>query len=142
MIPLPINILLVDDDKVDVMAVKRALRDLAIENPVQVAENGLEALDWLRGDNGRAKLGARCLVLLDLNMPRMGGLEFLTEIRRDPALRRTLVFVMTTSAAEEDRARAYDRNIAGYIIKQRFGQSFLDTVSMLKNYWQVIAFPA
>ena len=142
MIPQPVTILLVDDDKVDVMAVKRALRHLNIDNPVQVAQNGLEALEWLRGENGRPKLDSPHLVLLDLNMPRMGGLEFLAEIRADSALHRTLVFVMSTSAAEEDRCRAYDQNIAGYIIKQRFGQSFLDALNMLQNYWRVVAFPA
>ncbi len=69
-----------------------------------------------------------CLVLLDLNMPRMGGIEFLDELRRDPLLRRTLVFVMTTSSAEEDRVRAYDRNVAGYIMKHRPGETFLEAI--------------
>jgi len=81
-------------------------------------------------------------VLLDLNMPRMGGIEFLAELRADPSLRRTIVFVMTTSAAEEDRLRAYEKNIAGYVVKHRLGQSFLESISMLEHYWRVIEFPA
>jgi CheY-like chemotaxis protein len=137
-----VHILLVDDDKVDVMAVKRAFRELKIANPVVVAGNGIEALERLRGHNGYEKVPPPCLVLLDLNMPRMGGLEFLEELRRDEALRGTLVFVMTTSSAEDDRARAYDKNVAGYVLKHRPGQSFLEAIRMLEHYWRVIEFPA
>jgi CheY-like chemotaxis protein len=137
----PLTILLVDDDKVDVMAVKRSFRELKIANPVVVAHNGIEALDRLRGQNGHPKVQSPCLVLLDLNMPRMGGVEFLDRLRRDEALRSTLVFVMTTSGAEEDRARAYNMNIAGYVLKHRPGQSFLEAISMLEHYWRVIEFP-
>ena len=137
-----VNILLVDDDKVDVMAVKRSFRELKIANPVIEARNGIEALDYLRGRNGREKVSSPCLVLLDLNMPRMGGIEFLAELRRDDDLRSTLVFVMTTSAAEDDRTRAYQKNVAGYVLKHRPGQSFLEAISMLEHYWRVIEFPA
>src|ERR1700722_9344510 len=136
-----VTILLVDDDKIDAMAVRRSFRDLHIANPVIEARNGIEALDCLRGENGSARVPSPCLVLLDLNMPRMGGIEFLDELRRDPLLHRTLVFVMTTSAAEEDRMRAYDKNVAGYVLKHRVGQSFLDSISMLEHYWRVIEFP-
>jgi CheY-like chemotaxis protein len=136
-----LTVLLVDDDKVDVMAVKRSFRELKIANPVVEAHNGIEALDRLRGHNGYQKVPSPCLVLLDLNMPRMGGVEFLDKLRRDEALRRTLVFVMTTSGAEEDRARAYNMNIAGYVLKHRPGQSFLEAISMLEHYWRVIEFP-
>jgi CheY-like chemotaxis protein len=136
-----LTILLVDDDKVDVMAVRRSFRELKIANPVIEAHNGIEALDRLRGQNGHQKVPSPCLVLLDLNMPRMGGVEFLNKLRRDEALRSTLVFVMTTSGAADDRARAYDMNIAGYVLKHRPGQSFLEAISMLEHYWRVIEFP-
>jgi CheY-like chemotaxis protein len=139
--PKTLTILLVDDDKVDVMAVKRSFRELKIANPIVEARNGIEALDRLRGQNGHQKVPSPCLVLLDLNMPRMGGVEFLNKLRRDEALRSTLVFVMTTSGAEDDRARAYDMNIAGYVLKHRPGQSFLEAISMLEHYWRVIEFP-
>jgi CheY-like chemotaxis protein len=136
-----VHILLVDDDRVDVMAVKRSFRELKIANPVTEARNGIEALEHLRGENNREKVPSPCLVLLDLNMPRMGGIEFLEELRRDEELRGTLVFVMTTSSAEDDRARAYDKNVAGYVLKHRPGQSFLEAVGMLEHYWRVIEFP-
>jgi CheY-like chemotaxis protein len=137
-----VTILLVDDDKVDVMAIKRSFRDLKITNPVIVANDGLEALERLRGQNGYDKVPTPHLILLDLNMPRMGGIEFLAELRDDPALRRTLVFVMTTSKADADRNHAYDKNIAGYVLKHRAGEHFLSSMSMLKEYWRGIEFPA
>jgi len=137
----PATILMVDDDKVDVKALKRALRELKIANPVVEAANGIEALEYLRGENGREKIAPPCLVLLDLNMPRMTGIEFLAELRADPALRRTLVFVMTTSAAEDDRMQAYDKNVAGYVLKHNPGQSFLDSINKLECYWRIVEFP-
>jgi len=136
-----VTILLVDDDEIDVMAVKRSFAELKIANPIVEAHDGIEALAILRGEDGFDQLAQPVLVLLDLNMPRMGGLEFLDELRRDAGLRRSLVFVMTTSAAEEDRVRAYDKNVAGYVLKHRPGQSFLDAISMLRHYWRVIEFP-
>jgi CheY-like chemotaxis protein len=105
------------------------------------AHNGIEALEHLRGQNGREKIPTPHLVLLDLNMPRMGGLEFLDELRDDDELRNTIVFVMTTSAAEEDRARAFNKNVAGYVLKHRSGQSFLEAIAMLEHYWRVVEFP-
>jgi CheY-like chemotaxis protein len=135
------SILLVEDDKIDAMAVKRAFRELKIGNQVIEAGNGIEALEYLRGENGRPKPAAPCLVLLDLNMPRMGGIEFLDELRRDAILRSTLVFVMTTSNAEEDRMRAYGFNVAGYVLKHRAGQSFLEAIEKLDSYWRLIELP-
>jgi CheY-like chemotaxis protein len=135
-----VTILLVDDDKVDAMAVKRSFRELKIGNPVIEAHNGIEALQHLRGENGYEKVSEPLLILLDLNMPRMGGIEFLEELRRDPVLHSTLVFVMTTSAAEEDRRLAYQKNVAGYVLKNRLEQSFLEAIGMLEHYWRVIEF--
>jgi CheY-like chemotaxis protein len=136
-----VTILAVDDDTVDLMALKRSFRDLKIANPIIEAHDGIEALNYLRGENGREKLPAPWMILLDLNMPRMGGIEFLDELRRDPALRRSLVFVMTTSSAEEDRVRAYDRNVAGYIMKHRPGETFLEAINTLKAYWRILELP-
>jgi CheY-like chemotaxis protein len=135
-----VNVLVVDDDRVDTLAVRRSFRKLNITNPIIAAKDGIEALEHLRGENGHQKMRSP-LVLLDLNMPRMGGIEFLGEIRRDPLLRRTLVFVMTTSSAAEDQARAYDRNVAGYILKYRAGECFEDAIAMLKKYWETVEFP-
>jgi CheY-like chemotaxis protein len=136
-----ITVLLVDDDTVDVVAIRRSFWQLKIANPLIVARNGIEALDILRGDNGHEKLEAPYLILLDLNMPRMGGIEFLDELRRDPVLRRTLVFVMTTSAADEDRECAYEKNIAGYVVKPVSGEGFTAAISALESYWRAIEFP-
>lgn len=136
-----VTILLVDDDTVDTMAVKRSFRALKIANPVIEAHNGVEALEHLRGQKGREKIAAPCLVLLDLNMPRMNGIEFLGELRGDPSLRRVVVFVMTTSSDKEDVMQAYGKNIAGYVLKHQVGQSFLDAINMLEHYWRVIEFP-
>jgi CheY-like chemotaxis protein len=141
MMSRPVTILLVEDDAVDTMAVKRAFRELKIANPVIEAHNGIEALQCLRGENGHEKVSGPLLILLDLNMPRMGGIEFLQELRDDPLLRRTLVFVMTTSAADQDRRQAYEKNIAGYILKHRPEESFLEAIRALERYWQTIEFP-
>jgi CheY-like chemotaxis protein len=136
-----VNILLVEDDDVDVMAVKRALKELRIANPLHRASDGIEALELLRGGNGQKKLTQPVIIMLDLNMPRMGGLEFLDALRADPDLKRSVVFVMTTSAAEEDRIRAYNKCIAGYVLKHSPAHTFLEAVTMLKNYWRIIEFP-
>jgi CheY-like chemotaxis protein len=136
-----ITILLIDDDAVDVIAIRRSFWQLKIANPLVVARNGLEALDLLRGDNNHPKLEAPYLVLLDLNMPRMGGIEFLDQLRRDPVLRRTLVFVMTSSTAVEDRERAYEKNIAGYVMKPEPGDGFAAAIGALEGYWRAIEFP-
>lgn len=136
-----VTILLVDDDIVDIMAVKRSFRQLKILNPLVEAHNGIEALQRLRGENGYEKVPNPCLVMLDLNMPCMGGLEFLDELRSDDQLRATVVFVLTTSTIDEDRIRAYDRNVSGYVLKYRPGETFLDAISMLEAYWRVVEFP-
>ena len=136
-----VTILLVDNDAVDVMAVKRTFRELKIANPVVEAHDGIDALERLRGENGYQKVSEPLLILLDLNMPRMGGIEFLEELRRDPLLCTTLVFVMTTSDAEEDRRLAYQKNVAGYVLKNHLGPSFLEAFGMLEHYWRVIEFP-
>jgi CheY-like chemotaxis protein len=136
-----VNIFLIEDDEVDVMAVKRALKELKIANPFFRAADGVDALEMLRGENGKEKLPRPYIILLDLNMPRMGGLEFLEELRKDTALRSSIVFVMTTSAAEEDRVRAYSKCISGYLLKHSSAHTFLETVTMLEHYWRVIEFP-
>jgi CheY-like chemotaxis protein len=136
-----VNILVVEDDELDVRTLKRGLHDLRILNPLSRAADGIEALEILRGENGRQRLPRPNLILLDLNMPRMGGLEFLDELRSDPELQRSIVFVMTTSADEADRFRAYDRHVAGYMLKDSPGRTFLEAISMLEHYWRIIEFP-
>ena len=136
-----VNFLVVEDDEVDVMALKRAFKQLKLTNPIRFARDGVEALEILRGENGQERLEKPYLILLDLNMPRMTGFEFLDELRRDPELHCALVFVMTTSSAEEDRVKAYDKNVAGYMLKSNAGDTFLNALSMLDHYWRVVEFP-
>jgi CheY-like chemotaxis protein len=138
-----INILLVEDDEVDVMNVKRAFRKVNITNPLHVAGNGLEALTMLRGENGQPPVvpSDRRLVLLDLNMPKMGGIEFLMELRADPKLKPTPVVVMTTSNQDQDRVEAYNLNVAGYILKPVTSGNFVEMMATLNNYWILCEMP-
>lgn len=136
-----VNLLLVDDDEVDVQGLKRAFTKSRIGNPIVVARDGVEALELLRGENGKAKLPKPHLILLDLNMPRMNGLEFLEVLRKDEDLKTAVVFMITTSKAEEDKARAYGHNVAGYIVKQDPANTFIQAVSLLEHYWKIVEFP-
>ena len=136
-----VNLLLVEDDEVDVQGLKRAFAKSRIGNPITVARDGIEALEILRGENGQAKLAKPHLILLDLNMPRMNGLEFLEAIRADEDLKTSVVFMITTSRAEEDKARAYEKNVAGYIVKQDPANTFMQAVALLEHYWKIVEFP-
>ena len=136
-----VNLLLVEDDEVDVQGLKRAFSKSRIANPISVARDGIEALEILRGENGRDKLPKPHLILLDLNMPRMNGIEFLEAIRSDEDLKNSVVFMITTSKADEDKARAYGYNVAGYIVKQDPANTFMEAVSLLEHYWRVVEFP-
>jgi hypothetical protein len=138
------NILLVEDDEVDVMNVQRAFKRNNITNPLYIANNGLEALAMLRGESQvLPKLPAdRRLILLDLNMPRMGGLEFLQEIRADDKLRSTPVVVLTTSNQDLDRIEAYNLNVAGYILKPVTFSNFAELMATLNKYWALCELPS
>ena len=137
-----VNILLVEDDEVDVMNVQRAFKKNNILNPLTVAYNGVEALDKLRGTNNTTKINPLPrIILLDINMPKMNGLEFLKELRADPALHQISVFIMTTSNDDKDRIEAYNYNVAGYVIKPITFESFVEAVSILNNFWQLCEQP-
>ena len=136
-----VHFLVVEDDEVDVKALKRAFKELHLANPVRFARDGIEALEILRGENGQEKLEKPYLILLDLNMPRMNGIEFLDEVREDPEHHGAIVFVLTTSSAEEDRIKSYDKNVAGYMLKSNAGDTFIKALSMLEHYWRVVEFP-
>ncbi|NJO10043.1 MAG: response regulator [Leptolyngbyaceae cyanobacterium SL_1_1] len=138
-----INILLVEDDEVDVMNVKRAFRKNNIVNPLYIAGNGLEALEMLQGIQGDSPLipTDRRLILLDLNMPKMGGIEFLQNLRSDPKLSLTPVIVLTTSNQDQDRVEAYKLNVAGYLLKPVTFVNFAEVMATLNKYWTLCEMP-
>lgn len=133
-----VTILLVDDDDVDAMGVRRAMDSLKILNPMVRARDGVEALALLRSKDTVPK---PFLILLDLNMPRMSGMEMLEELRRDPELSSSIVFVLTTSEAEQDKLAAYQQHVAGYIVKRHIKDGFIQMMSMLDHYWKVVELP-
>jgi len=131
-------ILMVEDDQVDAMTVKRALKDLNVTNRLETASNGEEALAHLR--NG--KNGKPCIILLDLNMPKMGGLEFLQVLKQDRLLKRIPVVVLTTSRYEQDKVDSYSMGIAGYMIKPVDYLQFVETMRTIEMYWTLSELPA
>jgi CheY-like chemotaxis protein len=138
-VPRATNIVLIDDDEIDVMSVQRAFAKGRLDNnPLYVASNGIEGLDLLRSG---AVPEDRRLVLLDLNMPKMNGIEFLIELRADPRLRSTPVVVLTTSDDERDRLAAFSLNVAGYLLKPVGSQSFLQLMVALTTYWSLVEWP-
>ncbi len=124
-------ILLIDDDIVDSMSVKRALRELAAANPLQVFHHAEAALEHLRG----AGVAPPGLILLDLNMPRMNGLEFLQELKADPQLRHIPVVILTTSREERDRAESFALGAAGYMVKPIGHDLFVSVMRTIVDYW-------
>lgn len=132
-----VTILLVDDDAIDVMNVRRAFAKNNLTNPIHEASNGIEALQVLRGGT----LPPRRIVLLDLNMPQMNGIEFLRELRADPVLKGTSVVVLTTSNEERDRVEAYQLNVAGYLLKPVTFLNFVELMAALNKYWSLVEFP-
>jgi CheY-like chemotaxis protein len=133
-----LTIFVVEDDEVDVMNVKRAFAQNNIRNPLFVARDGVEALEKLR--NGEIPKERR-IVLLDLNMPRMNGIELLREVRNDPALCSTTVVVLTTSKDEQDMIDAYNLNVAGYLVKPVTFANFCKVMVALNKYWSLVEFP-
>jgi len=133
-----LNILLVEDDQVDVMNVKRAFDKNQIANPLYVASDGLDGLSMLRSG---AIPNERRIILLDLNMPKMSGMEFLRELRADPALQFIPVIVLTTSNDERDKVEAYNLNVAGYLLKPVTFINFVDVMGTLNKYWTLVELP-
>ena len=133
-----LNILLVEDDEVDVMNVRRAFERNNVSNPLFVAGNGLEALSMLRSDELPKE---RRLILLDLNMPKMNGIEFLQALRADPELSALPVVVLTTSNDDQDKIDAYNLNVAGYLLKPVTFSNFCERMATLNKYWTLVEMP-
>ena len=130
-------ILLVEDDTIDSMAVKKAFGYLHIRNKLTIVTNGEEALKFLRNkDNERPQI-----ILLDLNMPRMNGVEFMKIAKADDELKKIPVIILTTSQAEQDRVKAFNLGVAGYIMKPMDHDNFIEMMDKIHQYWELTLFP-
>lgn len=130
-------ILLVEDDEVDVLTVKRALRDLKVENDLILASDGEEALGLLRHGGGPRP----ALILLDLNMPRMNGLEFLRAAREGDLIEGIPVVVLTTSRQDQDIFEGFKLNVAGYMVKPVDYRKFVEMMQAIDLYWTLSELP-
>lgn len=137
----PLNILLVEDDDGDSKAVQRAFTKSKIANSITRAIDGIDALDILRGTNGKTKIEPPYILLVDINMPRMNGIELVKTLREDPKLHQTVIFILTTSKRDEDKVAAYEFNVAGYIAKEKAGEDFLNLINLLECYWRIVEIP-
>ncbi|KAF0199903.1 MAG: response regulator receiver [Bacteroidetes bacterium] len=131
------TILLVEDDMIDAMTVKRALKELNVINPVDTVENGEEALEFLR-DSKNELPG---IILLDLNMPRMNGIEFLGIAKKDEKLKHIPVIILTTSLEEIDRIDTFSLGVAGYMVKPVDYKQFVEVIKAIKLYWSLSELP-
>ena len=130
-----VNILVVEDDEIDVKALLMAFKKLKIANPVTVAKDGIEGWEALQS------LARPYLLILDINMPRMNGIELLGKIRATEKYHDSIVFVLTTSTDDKDKFEAYNLNVAGYMLKSDMGTSFIRAIEMVEQYWKVVEFP-
>lgn len=132
-----LTILMVEDDDVDAQGMRRSFQKRRIGNTIVRAHDGLEALELLQS----GEISLPYIILLDLQMPRMNGIEFLSKIREDEVLRSSVVFVLTTSQAEEDITAAFNKQIAGYFVKDDVGANFCEMLDMLEGYWRIAYLP-
>ena len=130
-------ILLVEDDAIDAMTVQRAFKDLKLTNALDHVTNGEEALDFLRQSNGAYP----CVILLDLNMPRMNGVEFMRAAKADPDLKRIPIVVLTTSTEDSDVIDSYKLGVAGYIVKPVDYKKFVEAIRTIDLYWTISELP-
>lgn len=137
-----VTLLLVEDDEIDAETVMRGLAAARLLNPVVRARDGIEALEFLKGTNGRHKLRSPYVMLVDLRMPRLDGLGLIRRVRSDPALQRSVIFVLTSSSSDEDCMAAYDQHVAGYIVKSGAREKFLALASMLEYYLLIVTPPS
>ena len=136
-----VSILLVEDDQIDAKAFMRAIEQQRISNTITRAKDGVEAWEILKGMSGDLPLARPYIIVLDINMPRMSGIELLRKLRTDEELRDSVVFVLTTSNDDQDKIDAYDLNVAGYMLKSDMGNSFMRAVQMIDKYWRVVELP-
>jgi len=137
-----VRFMIVDDDDISIMALERAMKHLRLANPVEIASDGVQALEMLRAAIDSDGTLPPYILTLDLNMPKMGGLEFLNTIRKDKVFNKLVVFVLTTSDAPSDIASAYESNVAGYIVKEDPTNTFREALNMLNDYSQLVVLPS
>jgi CheY-like chemotaxis protein len=138
----PVSILLVEDDCIDAKVFMRAMEAVRIRNPVTLAKDGVQAWEKLTGTNGEQPFPRPNIVVMDINMPRMSGLELLRRIRADEALRDLEVFVLTTSNDDQDKFEAHNLNVSGYVLKSDLANGFVKAVEMMGQYWRFVELPA
>ena len=131
-------ILLVEDDRVDAMTIRRALKDINVVNRLDIVGDGEEALAFLRDPENEEP----CIILLDLNMPRMNGIEFLRVAKQDEALKRIPVVVLTSSREEQDKVDGFDLGVAGYMIKPVGYHQFVEVMRTIDLYWTLSELPS
>lgn len=130
-------ILLVEDDEIDIMTIQRALKDLNVSNPLEVTMNGEEALNYFKDPDKTEP----CIVLLDINMPRMNGIEFLQERNRNDVIKKIPVVVLTSSREEQDMVQSYSLGVSGYMLKPVDYKQFVETIRVIDLYWTLSQFP-
>jgi CheY-like chemotaxis protein len=131
-------ILLIEDDDVDVMTVNRALQDSKVTNQVVSLGNGEEAIEYLRNENSVKPN----IILLDLNMPKMDGTEFLRIVKADKELKKIPVVILTTSNSERDVVEAFELGAAGYMVKSVDYEKFVETIRAIDQYWTLSKLPS
>jgi CheY-like chemotaxis protein len=131
-------ILLIEDDNVDVMTVERVFRDLKIANQLVSTSNGEQALEYLRTNSNKKP----CVILLDLNMPKMNGTEFLKIVKKDESLKKIPVVVLTTSSQQQDVVESFKLGAAGYMVKSVDYGKFVETIRTINLYWTLSELPS
>jgi CheY-like chemotaxis protein len=131
------EVLLVEDDRIDALLVKRAFRSLKINNPIHHVENGEEALEFLRNSENNKPW----IILLDINMPRMNGIEFLKEAKQEESMQDIPIIILTSSVEQRDRVDAFKSGIAGYMVKPVTYSDMLKLVEAIKQYWTISKLP-
>ncbi len=130
-------ILLVEDDSVDAMTVKRALKELNVTNQLVHSIDGEQALEYLKADDNKKP----CVILLDLNMPKMNGIEFLQAVKKDEKLKKTPVVVLTTSKEGNDVTTSFRFSVAGYMVKPVDYKKFVEAIRAINLYWTLSELP-
>jgi chemotaxis family two-component system response regulator Rcp1 len=141
-LPKHIEILLIEDSPADILLTREAFEESRILNTLHVAEDGVQAMDFLRKRGAHASAPRPDLILLDLNLPRKNGREVLAEIKADPDLKKIPIVVLTTSSAEEDVLKAYDLNANCYVVKPVGFDNFMQAMQSIRHFWfSVVTLP-